>query len=124
VKGYSILGAQAGDVLRLIVSHGMYLTLIGTIIGLAMAFAVTRLLASFLYDISVTNPMIFTGVSLFLISVGLFACCLPAWRATKIDPMALLRHELSGATRSRVNYTPRSGADLVDNSEIASAKLN
>jgi len=87
------LGAQAGDILKLIMRQGIKLTVIGTIIGLAVALAGMRLLASFLYGVSTTDPMIFTAASIYLIGVALFACFLPALRATKIDPMALLRHE-------------------------------
>jgi predicted permease len=87
------LGAQAGDILKLIMRQGIKLTVIGTIIGLAVALAGMRLLASFLYGVSTTDPMIFTAASIYLIGVALFACFLPALRATKVDPMALLRHE-------------------------------
>jgi len=87
------LGAQAGDILKLIMRQGIKSTVIGTIIGLAVALAGMRLLASFLYGVSTTDPMIFAAASIYLIGVALFACFLPALRATKIDPMALLRHE-------------------------------
>jgi putative ABC transport system permease protein len=87
------LDAQAGDILKLIMRQGIKSTVIGTIIGLAVALAGMRLLASFLYGVSTTDPMIFAAASIYLIGVALFACFLPALRATKIDPMALLRHE-------------------------------
>jgi putative ABC transport system permease protein len=87
------LGAQAGDILKLIMRQGIKLTVIGTIIGLAVALAGMRLLTSFLYGVSTTDPVIFAAASIYLIGVALFACFLPALRATKIDPMALLRHE-------------------------------
>jgi predicted permease len=87
------LGAQARDVMKLVVKQGLRLTLIGTIIGLMLAVAVTRLIASLLFGVTATDPATFAGVALFLIVVALLACYLPARRATKIDPMTALRHE-------------------------------
>jgi putative ABC transport system permease protein len=87
------LGAQASDIVKLIMRQGIKLTVIGAIIGLAVGLAGMRLLASFLYGVSTTDLMIFAAASIYLIGVALFACFLPALRATKIDPMALLRRE-------------------------------
>jgi len=87
------LGAQAGDILKLIMRQGIKLTVIGTMLGLAVALAGMRLLASFLYGVSTTDPMIYAAASIYLIGIALLACFLPALRATKIDPMALLRRE-------------------------------
>ena len=87
------LGAEARDVVKLIVKQGMGLALIGTVAGLALAVVVTRLLASLLYGVTATDPATFAGVTILLIIVALLACYLPARKAAKIDPMAALRSE-------------------------------
>jgi predicted permease len=87
------LGAQFGDVLRLVLNHGLKLTLIGAVIGLAGAYAATRAITSVLYGVSATDPLTFISVSVLLIGVALFACYVPARRATKVDPLVALRNE-------------------------------
>jgi putative ABC transport system permease protein len=87
------LGARVVDVLQLILGHAMLLVLIGIMIGLVGAFAVTRVMASLLYGVSATDPLTFGGVSLLLAAIALVACLIPARRATRVDPMVALRHE-------------------------------
>jgi putative ABC transport system permease protein len=87
------LGAQASDVMSLVVGQGMKLVVTGIAIGLPAAFALTQLIRSFLYEISATDPWTFTLIALLLTAVALAACYIPARRATRIDPMVALRYE-------------------------------
>jgi putative ABC transport system permease protein len=87
------LGAQAGDVLKLVIRHGMTMTLIGVVLGLAASAALTRLMAGLLFGVSATDPLTFVIVTGFLAGVALLACYLPARRATKVDPITALRYE-------------------------------
>ena len=87
------LGAQPGDVLRLVLRQGVVLALVGIGIGLATAFAMTRLLSSLLYGLAPTDPATFAVVAVGLVTLTLVACFLPARRASRIDPMRVLRLE-------------------------------
>jgi len=87
------LGAQLGDVLKLVLGHGLKLTIIGTALGLLGAFLVTRAITSVLYGVSATDPLTFGFVSVLLIGVALVASYVPARRATKVEPLIALRNE-------------------------------
>jgi ABC-type antimicrobial peptide transport system permease subunit len=84
------LGAQARDVLQLIVRQGMSLTVIGIVLGLLGAFALTRLLASLLFGVGATDPATFLWIPVLLAAVSFFACYLPARRAARLDPIKAL----------------------------------
>ncbi|MGH9541224.1 MAG: ADOP family duplicated permease [Terriglobales bacterium] len=87
------LGAERRDVLGLIVRQGLRLTLIGTALGVAAAWALTSFLASFLFGVAPRDPATFVLVSLALVAVSILACYIPARRATRVDPMVALRYE-------------------------------
>jgi len=87
------LGAQRKDVLALVVGQGLKLALLGLALGLVAALTLTRFMETLLHGVRPTDPATFVGVSLLLLLVAGLACWLPARRATKLDPMTVLRHE-------------------------------
>jgi putative ABC transport system permease protein len=87
------LGAQTKDVLKLILGRGLLLALTGVAIGIAGAFALTRVMASLLFGVSATDPATFASVALLLVLVALLASYIPARRAMRVDPMVALRYE-------------------------------
>jgi ABC-type antimicrobial peptide transport system permease subunit len=87
------LGADRRRIFSLIIGQGIKLTLARATIGVAVSLTLSRLMASQLYGVSAYDPLTPVGVALFLIAVTALACCLPARRATRVDPMVALRAE-------------------------------
>jgi predicted permease len=87
------LGASKQDVLRLVLGHGLRLTLLGVVLGLAVSFALTRYLGSLLLGVTSTDALTFSTVAILLCAVALFACFIPARRAMRVDPLVALRYE-------------------------------
>jgi len=85
------LGADVSDLLRLVLSRGLLLTAAGTVLGVAVALGVTRLMGYLLYQVSPRDPLTFGSALVVTTACGLAASFLPAWRATRIDPLRVLR---------------------------------
>ncbi|HXJ93216.1 MAG TPA: FtsX-like permease family protein, partial [Terriglobia bacterium] len=87
------LGAGRPDLLRMVLGEGLRIALVGVVVGLAGAWALSRFVSSLLYGVRPNDPLTFAAVPLVLILVALLACYIPARRATQVDPMVALRYE-------------------------------
>ncbi|HXM32231.1 MAG TPA: ABC transporter permease [Chthoniobacterales bacterium] len=87
------LGAAARDVIGLVMKEGLRLSIVGLVVGLGLSFAVTRLMQRLLFEVSPSDPLLYSGVALFICAIAALACFVPALRATRIDPMQALRTE-------------------------------
>jgi predicted permease len=87
------LGAAARDVIGLVMKEGLRLAVVGLVVGLGLSFAITRLMRRLLFEVSPTDPMLYSCVALFICTIAALACFVPALRATRIDPMQALRAE-------------------------------
>jgi putative ABC transport system permease protein len=87
------LGAQARDILRMVVGQGMLLVVVGLVLGLIGAFALTHLMSSLLYGVSASDPLTYVAIALLLAAVAFLASYIPARRAMRVDPMVALRYE-------------------------------
>lgn len=87
------LGAQPSEVLGLVLKHGMRLAAVGTVIGVLVALPAARLATGLLYGVSASDPVVYASIALLLMGVAFLACYIPAWRATRIDPIVALRFD-------------------------------
>jgi putative ABC transport system permease protein len=87
------LGAQPGVLRRAVMRQGLWLTGAGVVVGVLGALALTRTIKSLLFEVSATDPLVFTAIPVLLVVVSLFACYTPARRATRVDPLEALRDE-------------------------------
>jgi putative ABC transport system permease protein len=87
------LGAKRGDVVRLVLGQGTKLALLGVTVGIVAALGLTRLMTSLLFGIDAADPLTFAAVAILITGIALFACYIPARRATRVDPMVALRYE-------------------------------
>ena len=88
-----LVGAGTGDLMRLVASRGLRLTALGIVIGVIAAFVLTRLMGDLLYKVNPRDPVAFGLAVVVIIFVSLAACFLPAWRATRVDPVQALRDQ-------------------------------
>jgi ABC-type antimicrobial peptide transport system permease subunit len=87
------MGAQRMDILKIAFADGALLVAFGVLVGLLGSFALTRFLQSMLFDVKATDPVTYAALAALLAAVALFACFIPARRATRVDPLIALRHE-------------------------------
>ena len=87
------MGAQKGDILGLILREALLVTVIGTAVGLGAAVAATRIMESMLYGLTARDPTTLIGAAIILLAVASLAAAVPAWRASRVDPMTALRYE-------------------------------
>jgi predicted permease len=85
------VGAQRTDIFRMVLHQGLRLSVAGIVIGVIAALAMTRLLAAMLFHLSATDPLTFAGISMLFLMVAMVASIIPAWRATRVDPLEALR---------------------------------
>jgi putative ABC transport system permease protein len=87
------LGGSRRDVMQLVIGQGMTVVMAGTVAGLAIAFASTRLMSSLLFNVGATDPAAYVGAAFILLSIAMLACAVPAFRAIRLQPAVVLRNE-------------------------------